>query len=77
MAAGTQAGEELSKGVAQLRVTIEKVNKGEGTAGRLLNDGQLYEDLLENATQMKLLLEKWNEFIENVNKKGKLPIALK
>jgi len=64
------ASDEIGKSVAQLRVTIEKVNSGQGSAGRLLNDGRLYENLLENTTQLNLLLKDFKELIDKVSEKG-------
>ena len=69
--------EELSKTAAQLRIILEKVNSGEGTAAKLINDGRFYESLLENTQQMQVLLEKWTSFADEVNEKGRLPIKLK
>jgi ABC-type transporter Mla subunit MlaD len=68
---------ELSETTAQLRLILEKVNTGQGSAARLVNDGRFYESLLENTKQMQVLLEKWTAFIDDVNKKGRLPIKLK
>ena len=48
---------EIGKTVAQLRLAMEKVNNGQGSAGRLINDGRLYESLLENTTQLNVLLK--------------------
>ena len=56
-AAGTTASEELSKTVVELRLILEKVSTGEGSAARLINDGRLYENFLENTQQMQVLLE--------------------
>ena len=51
------ASEELTKTVSELRMILEKVNNGQGTAARLVNDGKFYENLLENTQQLQLLLE--------------------
>jgi phospholipid/cholesterol/gamma-HCH transport system substrate-binding protein len=69
--------EELSKATAELRLVLEKVNTGQGSAARLVNDGRFYENLLENTEQIQVLLEKWTAFIDHVNKKGRVPIKLK
>ncbi|HUV40892.1 MAG TPA: MlaD family protein [Sedimentisphaerales bacterium] len=55
------AGEELSKATAQLRIILEKINTGQGSAGKFVNDGRLYEKLLENTEQLKVLLEQVKE----------------
>lgn len=55
--------EELGRTVAQLRLILEKINSGQGTAGRLINDGQLYENLLENTQQLEVLLGDLKSFV--------------
>ncbi len=74
--AGTGASEELSKALAELRLILEKVNSGQGTAAKLINDGRLYENLLENAQQMQVLLEELRAFMAKSRDKG-LPIKIK
>jgi phospholipid/cholesterol/gamma-HCH transport system substrate-binding protein len=75
--------EELSKTMSGLRVVLEKANSGEGTVGRLLNDGKMYEKLVENAQQMRKLMEEIESlvkeieaFVAKARKKG-VPIKLK
>jgi len=75
-AAGTNASEELSKMVAQLRVILEEVNNGQGTAAKFINDGRLYENLLENTQEMQVLLQELRSFIAESRDKG-VPIKLK
>jgi len=55
--------EQLSKTMKELQLVLEKVNSGEGSAARLLNDGSFYENLLENTDQLELLLEEMKEFV--------------
>ncbi len=68
--------EELSKTAAQLRLILEKVNSGQGTAARFINDGRFYENLLENTQQMQMLLQELKSFISEAREKG-LPIKMK
>jgi len=68
--------EELSKTVVELRLVLEKVNRGRGTAARLINDGRFYEGLLENTEQMQVLLQELRSFVAESRDKG-LPIKLK
>jgi ABC-type transporter Mla subunit MlaD len=75
-AEATYTSEELSKTVSQLRIILEKINSGEGTAGMLVNDGRLYENLLENTEQLKMLLEDLKAFVKESSDKG-VPIKLK
>jgi ABC-type transporter Mla subunit MlaD len=68
--------EQLSKTVVELRLVLEKVNTGQGSAARFLNDGKFYENLLENTEQLNVLLEQMNKFVEQARTKG-LPLKLK
>jgi len=76
MAAGIQTGEKLNEAAEQLRVVLSKINTGQGTASKLLNDGRLYEGLLETSQQLKLLLQEMDSFLAHSKEKG-LPIKLK
>jgi len=73
-AAGTNTSEELSKAVAELRVILEQINNGQGTVARLVNDGQLYENLLENTQQLQVLLEEMSSLVTEYRKKGKITV---
>jgi phospholipid/cholesterol/gamma-HCH transport system substrate-binding protein len=75
--------EELSKTMSGLRVVLEKANSGDGTVGRLLNDGKMYEKLVENAQQMRKVMEEIESLVKEIEafvaksrKKG-VPIKLK
>ena len=63
IAALVDTSESLSGAMVELRLVLEKVNNGEGSAARLLNDGSFYEELLENTNQLKLLLEEMKAFV--------------
>lgn len=68
--------EELSKMMAQMRVILGKVDSGEGTLGKIINDGHLYENLIENTQQIQLLLQELSSFTAKWSDKG-VPIKLK
>jgi phospholipid/cholesterol/gamma-HCH transport system substrate-binding protein len=55
---------------------LEKMDKGEGSAGKFINDGRLYEQLLEDSRQLDLVLKELKSFVEQSKDKG-LPIKLK
>jgi len=55
--------EQLSQTMKELQLVLEKINSGEGSAARLLNDGSFYENLLENTEQLKLLLGEMKSFV--------------
>jgi len=64
------ASGELSKSISQLRLAMEKINQGEGTAGKLINDARLYEKLLESTEQLNVLLKDFKELVDKVSEKG-------
>jgi len=66
--AGTS--EDLSKVSSELRLILEKINSGQGSAGQLLNDGRFYENLLENTEQLQAILEELKSFVAETHKKG-------
>ncbi len=58
--------DDLSQSIRSLGRTFTKADEGEGTAGKLLNDPALYDNLNDAAerldtvlVEMKLLIEKW------------------
>ncbi|MHC4509613.1 MAG: MlaD family protein [Planctomycetota bacterium] len=63
VAALVDTSEQLSAATAELRLILEKVNRGQGSAGKLLNDGTFYENLLENTEQLQTLLEQMEAFV--------------
>ncbi len=68
--------EELSKAATELRLMLSRINAGEGTAGKLVTDGRLYERMLESAAQVEILLEEMRHFVARSRDKG-FPIKLK
>lgn len=77
LASGVNTSEEASKTAAELRLILEKINNGQGTAASFINDARLYENLLENTQEMQLLLEELESFMAKAREKGFLPIKLK
>jgi phospholipid/cholesterol/gamma-HCH transport system substrate-binding protein len=75
-ASGIDTTEQLTETVTELRLVLEKVNSGQGTAAKLINDGRLYENLLENSQQLEVLIEELRSFIAKAKDKG-LPIKVK
>ena len=68
--------EEIGKASAQMRMILEKINNGNGSAAMLINDGRFYESLLEDTQQVQLLLEELKSFVTQARNKG-VPIKLK
>ncbi len=53
--------EELSRTSQQLAMITQKLNAGEGTAGKLLNDKQLYDNLNKSSFELQALLRDLRE----------------
>jgi phospholipid/cholesterol/gamma-HCH transport system substrate-binding protein len=62
--------DKLSEVMTHLESVLDKINSGEGTAGKLVNDGRLYEQLLEDSRQLELVLKDLKSFLDEVKKKG-------
>ena len=65
-----EIGEELSERLIELRLLLTKVTSGDGTAARLLNDAQLYENLLDSSEELKLAMEQLKEFATDTKNEG-------
>ncbi len=68
--------EQLSKTSVELRLLLEKVNNGQGTAARFVNDGKLYEEMLESSRQLQKLLVEIRAFVSESKTDG-LPLNIK
>lgn len=75
-ATGTRMTEELSKATTELRGILQKINDGQGSLARLVNDGRFYEELLESSRQLDMLIEEIRLFVAKARDKG-IPIKLK
>ncbi len=49
--------DNLAQTIAEVNAVLQKVNAGEGTAARLMNDGELYRSLVESSENLAALLE--------------------
>lgn len=54
----------------QLALAVEKANKGQGTAGKLLNDPSLYENLDEAADRLTKVLDEAQQLLEKYKEEG-------
>jgi phospholipid/cholesterol/gamma-HCH transport system substrate-binding protein len=68
--------DKLGEVMTNLNSVLDKINEGEGTAGKLVNDGRLYEQLLEDSKQLHLVLTDMKTFVTESTQKG-LSIKLK
>jgi len=68
--------DKLGEVMTNLDSVLVKINEGQGTAGKLVNDGRLYEQLLEDSKQLHLVLQDMKTFVTESTEKG-LSIKLK
>ena len=62
--------EKISAVMTTLNQAVGKVNTGEGTLGKLLNDPKLYNDLVEATQQLSNTLKQFNQLLEKWKEKG-------
>ncbi len=48
---------DLNQSLADISAVVDKINKGEGSLGLLVNDQKLYNNLLTSSNELNLLLE--------------------
>jgi len=65
-----QTSEELGETLIELRRTLNKINSGEGTVGKLINDGKLYDNLVDSSEELKAALEKMKKTFNKTSEKG-------
>ena len=72
--AGTEAlsetAEHLNETLVELRQLLVKINEGDGTAGRFVNDGRLYENLLDSTAELETTLEQLKMLVAEAREKG-------
>ncbi|MCI0500066.1 MAG: MlaD family protein [Planctomycetales bacterium] len=70
---GDQMGlmaEQLEGALSEFRQVMEKIESGEGTAGKLVNDGRLYENLLESSRELQMTLQYLKDWAAEGREKG-------
>jgi ABC-type transporter Mla subunit MlaD len=70
MDTANEASEDLSTVVKELRMVTEKINAGEGSAGMFINDGRLYENLLENTDELETLIQDLKNLVAEYRARG-------
>ena len=65
-----QSSEELTEMIKTAKQILAKVDSGQGTAGRIVNDAKFYESLFENSKELKILLDEMQKFVKQANEKG-------
>jgi ABC-type transporter Mla subunit MlaD len=62
--------ENLDATLSQMQQILAKINAGNGTAGKLVNDGRLYENLLDSSGELQMTLEQIKKWAADAREKG-------
>ncbi|MBL7215993.1 MAG: MCE family protein [Phycisphaerae bacterium] len=62
--------EQLEGALSEMRQLMAKIDAGEGTAGKMVNDGRLYENLIESSHELELMLEQLKQWAADAREKG-------
>ncbi len=65
-----ETAEALGAAVNEFERILAKINDGEGTLGRLVNDGLLYENLVESSEELRMALEQLKILAAQAREKG-------
>jgi phospholipid/cholesterol/gamma-HCH transport system substrate-binding protein len=72
----TESLAKLSGSISELEQVLHKINEGQGTAGRLVNDAALYESFVECGKDLDNLIAEIKLFVAKAKESG-VPIKLK
>ncbi len=62
--------EQISKVLDDLHSITTKIDKGQGTAGLLVNDPKLYESLVDSSRELKTTIADFNRLVEQWEQEG-------
>ncbi len=65
-----KTSEELGETLIEVRRVLNKINSGQGTVGKLINDDKLYENLVDSSEELKAALEKMKKLLDKTSEKG-------
>jgi phospholipid/cholesterol/gamma-HCH transport system substrate-binding protein len=70
MQSSNQVSEQALETISQIRRIVQKINDGQGTAGKFINDGRLYENLLDSTEQLQVLMKDLKNFLDESREEG-------
>ena len=65
-----ETAEQLNNTLVEFRRILTKINEGQGTAAMLINDGRLYENLLDSSQELQMALEQLKILAAEAREKG-------
>jgi paraquat-inducible protein B len=66
----TLVAEDLDTAIKEFHQILAKINRGEGSAGRFVNDGRFYENLLDSSQELEMALEQIKKWAADAREKG-------
>jgi ABC-type transporter Mla subunit MlaD len=66
----TQIAENLDGVVKEFHQILVKINSGQGSAGRFINDGRFYENLMDSSAELEMALEQVKKWAADAREKG-------
>lgn len=66
----TQIAEDLDGAIKEFHQVLVKINSGQGSAGRFVNDGRFYENLMESSLELEMTLEQIKKWAADAREKG-------
>ena len=68
--------QKINNTLIEFQKLLTKANQGDGTAAKLLNDGRLYENLLDSSQELQMALEQW-KILAAETREGGVEIGIK
>ena len=65
-----KTSEEMGETLIELRRVLNKINSGQGTVGKLINDDTLYENLVNSSEELQAALENMKKTLKKTSEKG-------
>jgi phospholipid/cholesterol/gamma-HCH transport system substrate-binding protein len=62
--------EQVAESLQHVQSVAQKIDKGDGTAGKLINDPKLYESLADTASELKLMVKDMRRLIQQWEQEG-------
>jgi ABC-type transporter Mla subunit MlaD len=66
----TQVAEDLDGAIKEFHQILVKINSGQGSAGRFINDGRFYENLMDSSQELEMALEQIKKWAADAREKG-------
>lgn len=60
----------LDSTLKEFRLVLSKIHAGDGSAGKFINDGRLYENLLDSSKELEMALDQIKKWAADAREKG-------